>query len=155
MQPKLMNPCFTFLRNTVFLLFLIFFSAKVFSQDCSGANPGPVTGGLVQISNGPICGNSNGAGTLQITVGNVNDLDNPANVQVLITWGDGTTQTISTTTTPGLTWGGVGTHSYTTPGVGPNVISHVFPATGANVNCEYLPTANLVIAGTTCATSLG
>ncbi|MFM9838192.1 MAG: PKD-like domain-containing protein [Cyclobacteriaceae bacterium] len=88
--------------------------------------------------------------TVAISAGNVTDLNNPLNVAILVDWGDGTTNTYSTTSVPGLTWSGVGSHFYSNP-----LVTHVFPATGSNVKCEYIPEARLVILGVPCPTALG
>src|SRR5258706_11358214 len=132
-------------------LFTAGFLHNAFGQDCNGADGFPVTGGLNLVANGDVCANSAiNPGQLGITANNVNDLDTPANVTFFIDWNDGTTQTIG----PGapITYGGAGTHSYTT------VVTHLFPASGAT-KCEYIPFVRLrmKIAGvfTNCPGTLG
>jgi gliding motility-associated-like protein len=128
-----------------FLFFITCCSNDLFSQDCSGVK----TGGFILTNNGIKCAPALGPATVNISIGGVNDLDNPLNVQIQIDWKDGTTQVLSTTN-GNLFWGGVGSGSYSNP-----ALTHVFPATaggGAIVQCEYVPVATLYVAGTMCST---
>ena len=113
------------------------------AQSCLGADGvSPVGGGLIQVSNGTICGNLAGAGLLTVSASNVDDNNDRTKVGFEINWGDGTVQTL---TSASIAWGGMNSHSYTATNV-----SHIFPTAGANVLCEYFPTARLVINGAVC-----
>ncbi len=130
-----------------FLLPLLLLSSfcELFAQDCSGVK----TGGFILTNNGITCATALGPATLNISIGGVNDLNNPNNVTINIDWKDGSTQVLSTAN-GNLTWGGVGTGSYSN-----SALTHVFPVTaggGAIVQCEYVPVATLYVAGTMCST---
>ena len=94
--PNLMTLRFNHLRNSVFLLFLLcIFYQTSWAQSCNGAAPGPITGGLNNLTKGDLCSNSSvNPGVMRINVGNVDDVDNPAFVSFLVDWNDGNTVTL-------------------------------------------------------------
>ncbi len=146
-----MTSCCKHLPKPVFLfLFLAIFSYQYsWAQSCSGFGGGGMTGSFGSISTGSICANLNSPVTTQVQLYQVDDVDNPAYVQIQINWGDGSAvQVLTTTSSPALVWGGLGSHSYTL-----SPIPHTFPATGANVKCEYTATATIFINGTSCGAS--
>lgn len=129
------------------LLLSILSFDTVKAQGCLGADgSGIFTGGVNSVQNGALCVNIDNTNTLathgailEVTVGNVfaGDL-----VEARVNWNDGSGFT-AWFTLPNI--GGT-THRANSP-------KHFFPS--ANTNCEYIPTTEYRINGTTCNTNWG
>ena len=107
-------------------------------------------GGITQLANGQICANKmdmTDLTVMQILYTNVEDGGNPNNVEFFIDWDDGTTQTLFFSLGE-IIQPAFPLNSFQT------VVTHLFPATGGNVQCEYLPQIWLQFNGTQCAGSL-
>ncbi|MEN8247873.1 MAG: hypothetical protein ABFS32_03005, partial [Bacteroidota bacterium] len=127
---------------------LIFHGNSSLAQSCDGADGiFPPLSGNTQDVIGDICANSAVIPyRWHITYTNVDDNSNPANVEFFIDWGDGSTQVVT-----------LGAGDDFLQNTGPNAyeayVTHMFPVTGGNVLCEYIPTVSLQIAGTVCAST--
>ena len=131
-------------------LLVSFFSVNYsLAQNCDpGANGiTPVGGGITQLIHGQVCANKMDIvdqATIKILYTNVDDGGDPDNVEFFIDWNDGTTETLFY---PSDIQTAISPNSYEA------TVTHLFPATGGSVQCEYTPLVYLQLNGTLCASS--
>ena len=112
-----------------------------FAQGCNGANgTGIFTGSIANRDNGTLCANSPvQPGLMEIDISNI---DESGTIQFEINWDDGSApQRVNAFK--------ISANRYFAQ------VTHMFPANGAQVRCEYRPDVRLVFNGTVCAATLG